>query len=220
MALTPRERVLCALNHKEPDRVPLFLGASGTTSVLGPGYEKLKAHLGVAGGPIRWLSKAFQYVAMDEEVMVRLGGDARPVAPGPAGSTLRREISPDCLIDDWGVTWRLRRQPVYGNGRAAAPPRDHRRPGTVSLAGPDGPFPLCRAGRPGQGDSTGRLCKRVIHQHHTLRAVLHAARRRYLADGPGRRSGVLHRLDDQAQGVCRFLTSAGCWTRLARMSMC
>ena len=106
MGLTPRERVLCALNHQEPDRVPLFLGASGATTVLGPAYEKLRAHLGVTGGPIRWLSKPFQYVALDEEVLARLGGDGHPLAPGPAASTLRREISADCLIDDWGVTWR------------------------------------------------------------------------------------------------------------------
>ena len=47
-----------------------------------------------------------QYTWMDDEVMVRLGSDARPIAPGPAESSLRRVISPDCLIDDWGVTWR------------------------------------------------------------------------------------------------------------------
>ena len=29
MGLMPRERVLCALNHQEPDRVPLFIGAGG-----------------------------------------------------------------------------------------------------------------------------------------------------------------------------------------------
>ena len=33
---TSRERVLSALNHEEPDRVPLFIGTSGATTVLGP----------------------------------------------------------------------------------------------------------------------------------------------------------------------------------------
>jgi uroporphyrinogen decarboxylase len=105
MVFSPRERVLSALNHEEPDRVPLFIGTSGATTVLGPGYERLKAHLGIDGGPVRWLSKVLQYTWMDEEVLVRLGSDGRPIGPGPAESTLRREISPDCLIDEWGVTW-------------------------------------------------------------------------------------------------------------------
>ena len=103
MSLTPRQRVLCALSHEEPDRVPLFIGTSGATTVLGPGYERLRDYLGIAGGPARWLSRPLQYTWMDEEVLVRLGSDGRPVAPGPAGSALRRDVSDDWLIDDWGV---------------------------------------------------------------------------------------------------------------------
>jgi len=104
--LTPRERVLMALNREEPDRVPLFIGSSGATTVLAPGYEKLKTHLGVRDKPLKWMSKSMQYVCMDEEVLVRLGGDARPLVPGPAESSLRREVSADCVVDDWGVPWR------------------------------------------------------------------------------------------------------------------
>ena len=45
--MTSRDRAPAALNHEEPDRVPLFIGTSGATSVLGPGYERLKVHLAV-----------------------------------------------------------------------------------------------------------------------------------------------------------------------------
>lgn len=106
MSLDSRQRVLCALNHEEPDRVPLFFGTSGVTSILGPGYEKLKTHLGVPCGPVRWFAKQFQYVWPDEEVLVRLGCDARPVVPGPAEARLRKVVSEDCMVDDWGVTWK------------------------------------------------------------------------------------------------------------------
>ena len=58
--LTPRERVLCAINHEEPDRVPIFFGTSSPTTMLSPAYENLKAHLGVRYPP-RLLSKTFQY---------------------------------------------------------------------------------------------------------------------------------------------------------------
>ncbi len=106
--MTSRERVLCALNHEEPDRVPLFLGTSGVTSILGPGYPKLRQQLGLPSSPTRWLSRQFQYVQMDEDVLEILGSDGRPVMPGAASSTLRRDISADCLIDDWGCTWNKR----------------------------------------------------------------------------------------------------------------
>ena len=118
--MTPRERVLTALNHEEPDRVPLFIGTSGATTVLGPAYERLKDHLGIRGGPKRWLAGAMQYIWMDEEVLVCLGSDGRPVVPGSAEGTLRKNISNDCLIDDWGITWR--RAPGVRYFEATEPP--------------------------------------------------------------------------------------------------
>jgi uroporphyrinogen decarboxylase len=113
MELSPRERALCALRHEEPDRVPLFMGANSATTVLGPGYDRLRSHLGIQGGPVRLFSKAFQYTWMDEEVMTRLGSDARPIVPGPAESTLSKDISDDCLIDDWGLMWRRSPSSLY-----------------------------------------------------------------------------------------------------------
>ena len=103
--MTPRERVLCALNHEEPDRVPLFVGASGATTLLGAAYERLKAHLGFRSEP-RLMSKSMQYAFLDEEAMVRLGSDGRPLLPRAAPGALRKDISPDEFVDEWGVTWR------------------------------------------------------------------------------------------------------------------
>ena len=94
MSLTSRDRVLQALNHEEPDRVPLFVGTSGATSVLGPGYGRLRTYLGIQGGPPRWLSKSMQYTWMDEEVMQRLHSDGRPLVPGPSESSLRPRTCP------------------------------------------------------------------------------------------------------------------------------
>jgi len=91
--LTPRERVLCALNHEEPDRVPLFIGTSGATTLLAAAYERLKAHLGVKEEP-RVMSAAMQYAHMDEEVLVTLGSDGRPFFPRPAPSPFERNRPP------------------------------------------------------------------------------------------------------------------------------
>jgi uroporphyrinogen decarboxylase len=112
LMLTSRERVLCALNHEEPDRVPLFIGTSGATTLLAPAYEKLKTCLGVRAEP-RLMWKAMQYARLDEEVLVRLGCDGRPLVPRGAPAPLRREISPDELVDEWGVTWQKKPGVLY-----------------------------------------------------------------------------------------------------------
>ena len=111
--MTSRQRVLTALNHEEPDRVPLFVGTSGATTLLGPAYERLKRHLNVKAGPARWLSKPLQYAWMDEEVLQRLGSDGRPVVAGPAPSKLAREVSDSELIDAWGCGWKRREGASY-----------------------------------------------------------------------------------------------------------
>ncbi|MDP3063036.1 MAG: methyltransferase, partial [Chloroflexota bacterium] len=45
-----RERVWKALNHQEPDRVPLDSGSTTNTSIHAVAYNRLKRRLGIAGG--------------------------------------------------------------------------------------------------------------------------------------------------------------------------
>jgi len=102
--LTSRERVLCALNHEEPDRVPIFFGTSGATTMLAPAYDRLKNYLGIQRETqVFW--RALQYTLIDEEVMTRFGSDGRPLLLGPAPSTLERELSENSFVDNWGITW-------------------------------------------------------------------------------------------------------------------
>jgi uroporphyrinogen decarboxylase len=112
MAMTPRERVLSALNHEEPDRVPIFFGTSGATTMLAPAYEQFKTFLGVNSEP-RLISRTLQYARLDEEVMLRCGVDGRPLVPGPAPSTLRHEIDEQTLVDEWGTTWQMKPGILY-----------------------------------------------------------------------------------------------------------
>lgn len=51
--LTHRERVLCALNHKEADRVPIDFGAMRSTGIHASAYIKLKKYLGSLGGFVK-----------------------------------------------------------------------------------------------------------------------------------------------------------------------
>lgn len=104
--MTSRERVLCALNHQEPDRVPIFFGTSGVTTMNTAAYDRLKAYLGIKT-ETRAFWRALQYGILDEEVMVRFHSDARSLIPASPPSALARELSPDRFIDAWGITWQL-----------------------------------------------------------------------------------------------------------------
>ena len=48
-----RERVMAALNHQEPDRMPIDFGAMRSTGIMAIAYNRLKAHLGIEGGATR-----------------------------------------------------------------------------------------------------------------------------------------------------------------------
>ncbi len=47
---TSRGRVLAALRHQEPDRVPIDLGAMRSSGIHAIAYNRLKTHLGIVGG--------------------------------------------------------------------------------------------------------------------------------------------------------------------------
>ncbi len=48
--MTKRERVLCAISHREPDKVPIDLGAMRSTGITALAYSHLKKYLGIAAG--------------------------------------------------------------------------------------------------------------------------------------------------------------------------
>jgi len=50
--MTRRERVLAAIRHKEPDKVPVDLGAMRSTGITAGAYGRLKNHLGIQEGSI------------------------------------------------------------------------------------------------------------------------------------------------------------------------
>jgi uroporphyrinogen decarboxylase len=112
VVLTPRERVLCALNHDEPDRVPIFVGASAATTLLVPAYECLKTHLGIHS-ETKVFSRGSQSVLMDERVLLAMRSDGRPLVAGPAPSALAHELPGDAYVDGWGCVWERRPGDLY-----------------------------------------------------------------------------------------------------------
>jgi uroporphyrinogen decarboxylase len=111
--MNSRERVLTALAHQEPDRVPIDLGGTVVSTIAIPTYAAVRRHLGLPERPIETLELVQQVARVDEDVMDRLGVDVIPVfanppdAPAPALAT-----APDgtvTFLDDFGAT--LRRPP-------------------------------------------------------------------------------------------------------------
>lgn len=52
-AMTSRERVLCALDHRESDRIPIDFGAMRSTGISAIAYNRLKEHLNIRTGATR-----------------------------------------------------------------------------------------------------------------------------------------------------------------------
>ena len=72
--MNSRERVLCALRHEEPDRIPIDLGGTRQSGIAASAYHRLKQHLGLAT-PTR-VFDLFQMLAeVERPVMERFGAD-------------------------------------------------------------------------------------------------------------------------------------------------
>ena len=80
--MLPRERVITALNHREPDRVPVSLGGSAH-KIADSRYELLKEHFGISGEGARRLTGAYLSYA-DNRVLDALETDIRYVHLRPA----------------------------------------------------------------------------------------------------------------------------------------
>ncbi len=71
--MTSRERVLAAIGHRQPDRVPVDLGSNPSSGISAMAYNKLKAALGVSGGHTRIYDVVQQLAQPEEAVLAALG---------------------------------------------------------------------------------------------------------------------------------------------------
>ena len=99
--MTSRERVMTALNHQEPDRVPIDIGGGTSTTLIVEAYDNLKRHLGISTGETRTLSKVYR-----SAVMRRLGSDCYPLRGRTPANWTPPPTEAGVFIDIWGVKWR------------------------------------------------------------------------------------------------------------------
>ncbi len=73
--MTSRERILETLNHRQPDRTAIDLGATNATGVSAVVYNQLKKLLEMDSGQIRVIDIMQQLAGVELEVLDKIGGD-------------------------------------------------------------------------------------------------------------------------------------------------
>lgn len=76
--MTSRERVLKAVNHQVPDRVPVDLGGLKASTIAAVAYDRLKQKLGIRT-PTKVVDARFMIAALEDEVLRRLHVDVVPL---------------------------------------------------------------------------------------------------------------------------------------------
>ena len=110
--MIPRQRVLAALDHQEPDRVPIDLGGN-QTGIHKVAYQSLLRYLGIAD-ELTIMDAVQQLAKPCEAVLQRLHVDTRYIAAGAAGDfkggIVQRQRGGKLwhdLTDEFGITWSM-----------------------------------------------------------------------------------------------------------------
>ena len=93
--MNSRDRVLMALNHREPDRIPVDLSGHRSSGIAAMAYRRLRRHLGLVDRPIRVYDPIQQLAIVDEDVLQRFGVDTIELGRAFA------------LEDKWWTEWAL-----------------------------------------------------------------------------------------------------------------
>jgi len=106
-----KERVSIALEHQEPDRVPLALWG-GPYGLVDPLYQDLLMKFDL-GDPLPPIREGHTVNHMDDRLLEALGVDTRMIWPGASPSSPTNIIAEDDLIyDAFGQPWK-RTHPYY-----------------------------------------------------------------------------------------------------------
>jgi uroporphyrinogen decarboxylase len=107
--MTSRERMLAALNHREPDRVPYDLSGTHVTGIANGAYQNLRHYLRMPSRAPLWLDVVQQVVIPHDDVMERLRVDTRGLFPLTSHNWNVYEQLEDggsnwVYHDEWGMT--------------------------------------------------------------------------------------------------------------------
>jgi uroporphyrinogen decarboxylase len=119
-AYTSRQRVLDALNHREPDRIPFDLGSSIETGLTTPAYERFIELVGLAEEPDDTLFNLFVeaggFRQIPENIFKHLKVDTRGALlqlPSEPEAEIEFEGTTITYRDEWGIKWAKPESSLY-----------------------------------------------------------------------------------------------------------
>ena len=80
--MNARQRVLTALEHREPDRVPIDFGGHRSSGIAAIAYRRLRQAMGLPERPVRVYDPIQQLAVIDEDVLDRFGVDTIELGRG------------------------------------------------------------------------------------------------------------------------------------------
>ena len=107
--MTPRQRVLAALSHRETDRPPIDLGGTMCSSLTGGANKKLKSFLDMETAPEEVTNPLTDSIAVSEELLRMFGVEFRTVrlkGPEQVSDTVRAAIPEAGIRDEFGTIWK------------------------------------------------------------------------------------------------------------------
>ena len=107
--MNSRERILAAINHKEPDKVPFDLGGTTWTGIANGAYQNLLAWMGKKPEAPEWSDVVQQIVIPSDDVLSALEADTRGLFPltGSNWDVWNKLTDKGDVweyLDEWGVT--------------------------------------------------------------------------------------------------------------------
>lgn len=104
--MTSRERILAALNHHEPDRVPIDFSGHRSSGIAAVAYPKLRKFLSLPPRPVRVYDVIQQLAIIDEDVLDRFGVDTIELGRGfvldeESWSPWTLPDGTPCLVPNW-----------------------------------------------------------------------------------------------------------------------
>ena len=112
--MTSRERVLTALDHKEPDRVPIDLSGHRSSGIAAMAYARLRDYLGLPKRTLRVYDPIQQLAIVDEDVLQIFKVDTVELGRAFAlddkyWAEWQLPDGTDCLMPVWGTPKAFRR---------------------------------------------------------------------------------------------------------------
>lgn len=120
--MNSRERVVKALNHEEPDRVPVDLGGSLTNaSMVKKAHDDLRKYLNIEGGNDEFVDWIMQIVRPDERILKEFEVDVYGIGPRnfserpPKDWKLVTDEDENYYYyqDEWGIKYRMSKREGY-----------------------------------------------------------------------------------------------------------